>query len=241
MATGASPAKASGSLSASQEDAFSDLGRVEPCQPRLFSYDQDHDWVVEIALEVEGDPGEADLVGGEDLGGKVLAPHRVAGRERLSLPPDNTLRGAMEHLAVDRFEGQTEGATRQRSARQSWTHNRSQYREADPPGQRDRTGSRTKRRTPWKTFLQAHWEGLAATDLFTVEVLTFSGLRRYFVLFAIELKTRRVKIAAIHPRPHGEWMVQTARSLTTRRWRGRPHHQRCPKPRSKGGNASEDY
>ena len=27
-------------------------------------------------------------------------------------------------------------------------------------------------RTPWKTFLQAHWEGLAAADLFTVEVLT---------------------------------------------------------------------
>ena len=24
-------------------------------------------------------------------------------------------------------------------------------------------------RTPWKTFLQAHWEGLAAADLFTVE------------------------------------------------------------------------
>ncbi len=43
------------------------------------------------------------------------------------------------------------------------------------------------RRTPWKTFLQAHWEGLAAADLFTVEILTFSGLRRYFVLFLIEL------------------------------------------------------
>ena len=27
-------------------------------------------------------------------------------------------------------------------------------------------------RTPWKTFLQAHWEGRAAADLFTVEGLT---------------------------------------------------------------------
>ena len=44
-------------------------------------------------------------------------------------------------------------------------------------------------RTPWKTFLQAHWEGLAAADLFTVEVLTLAGLRRYFVFFVIELKT----------------------------------------------------
>ena len=41
-------------------------------------------------------------------------------------------------------------------------------------------------RTPWKTFLQAHWEGLAAADLFTVEVLTLAGLRRYFVFFVIE-------------------------------------------------------
>ncbi len=47
------------------------------------------------------------------------------------------------------------------------------------------------RRTPWKAFLQAHWEGLAACDLFTVEVLTLAGLRRYLVFFVIELKTRR--------------------------------------------------
>ncbi len=38
-------------------------------------------------------------------------------------------------------------------------------------------------RTPWKTFLQAHWDGLAACDLFTVEVLTWAGLRRYLVFF----------------------------------------------------------
>ncbi len=70
------------------------------------------------------------------------------------------------------------------------------------------------RRTPWKTFLKAHWEGLAATDLFTVEMLTLRGLKRYFVLFVIELKTRRVKIACIHPQPYGGWMEQIARSLT---------------------------
>ena len=31
------------------------------------------------------------------------------------------------------------------------------------------------RRTPWKAFLQAHWDGLTACDLFTVEVLTLTG------------------------------------------------------------------
>jgi len=70
------------------------------------------------------------------------------------------------------------------------------------------------RRTPWKTFLQAHWDGLAAADLFTVEVLTMEGLRRYFVLFVLELKTRRVKIAGIHHQPYGRWMEQMARSLS---------------------------
>ena len=69
-------------------------------------------------------------------------------------------------------------------------------------------------RTPWKTFLQAHWEGLAAADLFTVEVLTLAGLRRYFVFFVIALKTRRVHIAGIHPQPDGRWMEQMARNLT---------------------------
>ena len=69
-------------------------------------------------------------------------------------------------------------------------------------------------RTPWKAFLQAHWEGLAACDLFTVEVLTLAGFRRYLVFFVIELKTRRVTIAGIHPQPGGAWMEQLARTLT---------------------------
>jgi len=44
--------------------------------------------------------------------------------------------------------------------------------------------------TPWKTFLAAHWEGLAAADSFTVEVLTLGGLVRYSVFFVMRLKTR---------------------------------------------------
>jgi hypothetical protein len=41
----------------------------------------------------------------------------------------------------------------------------------------------------WKTFLAAHWEGLAAADFFTVEVLTIRGLVRYGVFFVMKLKT----------------------------------------------------
>jgi hypothetical protein len=48
---------------------------------------------------------------------------------------------------------------------------------------------------PWKTFLAAHWDGLATADFFTVEVLTLTGLVRYVVLFVMKLKTRTVEIA----------------------------------------------
>ncbi len=71
-----------------------------------------------------------------------------------------------------------------------------------------------RRGMSWETFLKAHWGAIAATDFFSVEVLTRSGLIRYFVLFVIDLKTRRVEIAGILPRPDGEWMKQIARNLT---------------------------
>lgn len=37
---------------------------------------------------------------------------------------------------------------------------------------------------------------------------------RYYVLFIIDLKTRRVEIAGIVHQPYGEWMKQIARNLT---------------------------
>ena len=68
--------------------------------------------------------------------------------------------------------------------------------------------------TPWKTFLAAHWDGLAAADFFAVEVLTMRGLVRYVVFFVVKLKTRSVKIAGITSRPNETWMMQIARNLT---------------------------
>ena len=48
----------------------------------------------------------------------------------------------------------------------------------------------------------------------TVEVLTARGLIRYFVLFVIDLETRRVEIARIVHQPYEDWMKQIARNLT---------------------------
>ena len=68
--------------------------------------------------------------------------------------------------------------------------------------------------TPWKTFLAAHWDGLAAADFFTVEVLTVRGLVRYLVFFVMKPKTRSVAIAGITYQPDEIWMMQIARNLT---------------------------
>lgn len=70
------------------------------------------------------------------------------------------------------------------------------------------------KKTPWASFLKAHWGAVAATDFFTVEVLTLRGLVRHAVLFVIDLKTRRVHIACIACDPHGALMAQLARNLT---------------------------
>ena len=40
-----------------------------------------------------------------------------------------------------------------------------------------------EKRTSWKAFLKAHWDVMAATDFFTVEVWTPRGLLTYYVLF----------------------------------------------------------
>src|ERR1041384_3723136 len=69
------------------------------------------------------------------------------------------------------------------------------------------------RTMPWKTFLKAHFGVIAATDFFTVEVLTVRGLVRYFVWFVIELESRRVHIAGVVRYPHDAWIQQTARNL----------------------------
>ncbi len=55
---------------------------------------------------------------------------------------------------------------------------------------------------------------LAATDFFTAEVWTKSGLVTYYVLFFMHLATRRVPIAGITPYPTGQWMTQVARNVT---------------------------
>ena len=71
-----------------------------------------------------------------------------------------------------------------------------------------------KKRTSWQTFLKAHWEVIAATDFFTVEIWTCRGLVTYYVLFVMQLSTRYVHIAGLTTSPNGAFMQQVARNLT---------------------------
>jgi hypothetical protein len=66
----------------------------------------------------------------------------------------------------------------------------------------------------WRQFLKLHWEVLAATDFFTVEVATWRGLVTYYILIVMELATRRVQIAGITPHPTDAFVQQCAWQLT---------------------------
>ncbi|MFT7541694.1 MAG: putative transposase [Gammaproteobacteria bacterium] len=70
------------------------------------------------------------------------------------------------------------------------------------------------RPSSWRTFIKAHWGQVAATDFLSVEVWTARGLITDYVLFVIDLKSRRIDIAGITPRPDGAFISQVARNLT---------------------------
>jgi transposase InsO family protein len=71
-----------------------------------------------------------------------------------------------------------------------------------------------KKTTTWKTFIRSHWDVLAAVDFTTVEVWTKRGLVTFYLLFVMELATRRVKFMGCTPNPDGPWMKIQARELT---------------------------
>ena len=70
------------------------------------------------------------------------------------------------------------------------------------------------RTTTWKEFIRSHMDVLAGADFFTVEVLTWRGLVTYYVLFFIEVGSRRVWLGGITRHPDSCWMEQVARNAT---------------------------
>jgi putative transposase len=56
----------------------------------------------------------------------------------------------------------------------------------------------------WREFLRAQATSIVGCDFFTVET---AFLRRYYVLFFIELHSRRVHLAGCSAHPSGRWVA----------------------------------
>jgi putative transposase len=70
------------------------------------------------------------------------------------------------------------------------------------------------RPSSWRTFMRAHWGAIAGADFFTTEVWTPRGLVTYYMLFVLDLKSRRVQIVGSTRNPDAAFMAQAARRLT---------------------------
>jgi putative transposase len=64
--------------------------------------------------------------------------------------------------------------------------------------------------TSWADFLRQQAASILECDFLTVDTLF---LKRFYVLFFIELATRRVHLAGITTNPDGRWVAQQARNL----------------------------
>jgi hypothetical protein len=80
---------------------------------------------------------------------------------------------------------------------------------ADPEAGRDRSSTSPDWPT-WTQFLSAQAKTMLACDFFTVDTVF---LKRIYVLFFIEIASRRVHLAGLTANPNGAWVIQQARNL----------------------------
>ena len=139
---------------------------------------------------------------------QLLARHWTFSHARLGRPPiEPQLRALVLRLAAEnptwghrRIQGELVGLCRQIAASTVW---KILHQAGVDPAPR-RTGP------TWKQFLTAQARTVVACDFFTVDTVF---LQRIYVLFFLELATRRVYVAGATAHPTGAWVTQQARNL----------------------------
>jgi putative transposase len=80
----------------------------------------------------------------------------------------------------------------------------------------NRLGPAPRRSGPtWSEFLRSQAQAILALDFFTVETV---WLRTLYVLFAIEIGSRRVHVLGVTRNPDSAWVTQQARNLAVGEW-----------------------
>ncbi len=132
--------------------------------------------------------------------------HRSPGRPRIA--PDVealVLRLAQENPRWGYSKLQGELTTLGHTLARSTIRNVLKRGKVPPASQRGCSGS------SWKTFLNHYRGQIMACDFFTVETL---WLKTIYVLFFLELGTRRVHLAGCTANPTGAWVTQQARQFS---------------------------
>ena len=137
---------------------------------------------------------------------KWTIPHRrVAGRPRLA--PE--LEGLIVRLAKENPRwgySKIEGAL----IKLGYCVARSTIRDALKRQYIPGSPSRARQSSTWRAFLRQHQQQLLACDFFTVETLR---LKTVYVLFFIEIGTRRIHLVSSTMHPTAAWVTQQARQL----------------------------
>jgi putative transposase len=139
---------------------------------------------------------------------RLVARRWTYARATLGRPPlDSQLQGLIVRLARENPRWgyrRIVGELRKLGLRVSATTVRSVLKRRQIPPAPRRSGP------SWSEFLRAQAHSVIACDFLTVDTV---WLRRIYVLFFIELGTRRVWLAGCTENPHGGWVTQQARNL----------------------------
>ncbi len=133
-------------------------------------------------------------------------PHRRPGRPKTPVDVrDLVVRLARENpgWGYRRIQGELVGLGITVAASTVWTILREEGSEPAP----------RRLESSWREFLRRQAASILECDFLTVDTVF---LKRFYILFFIELQTRRVHLAGVTTNPDGAWVTQQARNLLMR-------------------------